>query len=234
MACVDKTERQLDSIDDYTFPPPKLIPDMKQLCFILQEATECYLQDDIEFTAEVDEASQSMVQSKQQLSIDTQEQNEEDEDPEIRMKKRLEGYKQKSLLSLKKHTDFKRQISSNMINTKTDIFFQIASFTYSPNQAVYDNHFNLLKYICTKLTTTDNDEIIHKMLEYLPISISFHDDNSGQITFESNNCMIKFDKSTEDFLNIRSNQCIILQSETKSMNDRNRMSIINCYVQSKG
>lgn len=230
--CIDKIEQLISCIDDYILPQPKLIPDIKQLCFILQEATISYLQDDIEFIDEFDEneASQSVVQSPQPIQRSTKE-NEEDEDPEIRMKKRLEGYKQKSLMSLKKHSEFKRQISTNLVNAKSDIFFQIASFTYLPNQAIYDNHFNLLKYVCTKLTASDNDEIIHKILEYLPMTISFHDDKSGQITFESNNCIIKFDQSTDDFMNIRSQQCIYLEP---MMNDGNRRMLINFYVERKG
>ena len=233
MSCVETVESLIEYINAYISPPPKQIPDIKQLCYVLQDATQSYLQLDIEYYNNNDNDSQlieSVVAAKQE-SVETKDsaENEQEEDEQAKLKKRLEGYKQKSLMSLKKHSDFKRQISSNMINTKTDIFFKIALFTYSPNQSCYDNYYNSLKYYSTKIYQLSDDKVLKLIMDFLPTSMSFHD-NSEQITFECDNGLIKFDQSTDDFLNIRSKECILPDIDNGEFED----ILINCYVISKG
>eukprot|EP01083_Nonionella_stella_P001200 3498_1 len=224
---VDTIEMLLMYIDDYMQPEPEiptLIPDIKSICIILQEATSSYLTFEMNYyndTANIDTVEIESVVLPNTQDIETKEEQ---------MRKRMEGYQLQKIKSLQKHTEFKRQISSNIINTKTAIFFTIALFTYSPNQSYYDNYYNLLKYCAFKYYQVNDNKIFGVIMQYLSTSLSFckNVDNSEQITFASSDCILKFDGATDDFMNIISNEHLLLHG-TEYDN-----ILINCYIMSKG
>eukprot|EP01084_Bolivina_argentea_P103595 185551_1 len=228
MTSIEIIDKLIHYIDTYRDPELlKFIPDIKQLCLILEEATSSYLQFDIQNT--YNEVIESTVLSPNQHECNPNTETKDD-DAETKMQKRLQLYKQKSMLSQLKHTQFKTQISNTIINSKSDIFFMIALYTYAPNIAYYTNYYNILKqFLIDKYNKLNKNhfKILHIIMEYIPTSISF-DDNSKQITFKSNNSLLSFEKSTDDFQNVISKQAVFFN------NIEYENIFINCYIISKG
>lgn len=231
MACLTTVERLIAYISNYLCAKPSaLIPDMKQLCIALRQATEPY---NIIVDTHLSDDNSTNKRLSDPRSQPEETEAESDEDPETKLKRRLEMYQRNKQHSLERHNAFKQRVSGTMLNCVNDLCFAIALFAYAPNYALSQNTRNALHHALCDLShfainESEMRSILDTVLCYVSTSLSFHDDHGGQLSFSTQRSIVRFDGASDDFVNVRSCETLSVCAAT-SMSTR-----VHCYVRGKG
>eukprot|EP01084_Bolivina_argentea_P153036 266850_1 len=130
------------------------------------------------------------------------------------------------------------------LDTKQDLFFLIATYTYKPNETYNQNYFNILKFYVLKYYNFQHlyiDDILYIIISFIASSLRFCSESNEfkyynhkieQVTFENNDSIIRFDGAYNDYLNIISDTCVLNKLDISAENEFN--ILINCFIMDKG
>eukprot|EP01083_Nonionella_stella_P033478 91646_1 len=129
------------------------------------------------------------------------------------------------------------------IQTKQDLIFLIATFTYRANESYNQNYFNVLKFYVTRYYSFEHlyiDDILSIIVSFIESTFRFcaesdecknYNQKVDQVTFEHNRSIVRFNHAENDYLNIISESCVLDSNEGES--DALNI-VIHCLMLDKG